>query len=110
MSSKKSFKALPEKGVGSGDNERFKYLCDQASMFYLQGWCVHLAVENVTADLIADALPFIAIDSESIEVLMQKSALQETLLGRLETSLQHRLILILILNIQLALDIRNSLN
>jgi hypothetical protein len=71
---------------------------------------VHLAVENVTADLIADALPFIAIDSESIEVLMQKSALQETLLGRLETSLQHRLILILILNIQLALDIRNSLN
>jgi hypothetical protein len=81
---------------------------DLAHLFYLKGWCEHLTIENLTKELITEALPFISTDSESIEILLQKYALKESLIGNLETSLQARLNRTL--NIQWALDIKNSLS
>ena len=79
------------------------YKSDEARLFYLKGWCEHVAVENVTASCVAEAFPYIASDSESIESLLQKYALQETLLGKPGTTLQERLNRTL--NIQWAMDI-----
>ena len=82
------------------------YKNDEARIFYLKGWSEHVAIENVTAELISEALPFIANDGESIELLLQKYALKETLLGSSEESLVRRLNRTL--NIQWALDVKNS--
>ena len=82
------------------------YKNDQARIFYLKGWSENVAIENVTAELISESLPFIANDGESIEILLQKYALKETLLGSSEESLVRRLNRTL--NIQWALDVKNS--
>ena len=80
-----------------------EYKIDEARLFFLKGWCENVAVKDVSAECVAAALPFIANDSESIETLLQKYALQETLLGRAKSAMQQRLNRSL--NIQWAIDI-----
>lgn len=80
-----------------------EYKSDEARLFYLKGWCENVAVKDVTSECLEAALHLIAGDSESIEALLQKYALQETLLGKPVPALQHRLNRSL--NIQWAMDI-----
>ncbi len=80
-----------------------EYKIDEARLFFLKGWSENVAVKDVSAECVAAALPFIANDSESIETLLQKYALQETLLGRAKSAMQQRLNRSL--NIQWAIDI-----
>jgi len=79
---------------------------DEARLFYLKGWCEHVPINNVTDECIAAALPFIANDSESIETLLQKYALQKTLLGNPQPDLLKKLNRTL--NIQWAIDIADQ--
>jgi hypothetical protein len=62
-----------------------------------------VALKDVTAECVAAALPLIAEDSESIEALLQKYALKETLIGRAKSAMQQRLNRTL--NIQWAINI-----
>jgi hypothetical protein len=62
-----------------------------------------VATYEVNSECIAVALPLMVFDTESIEFLLQKYALQETLLGKPDTTLLQRLNRTL--NIQWAMDI-----
>jgi hypothetical protein len=76
---------------------------DEVRQFYLRGWSEKVKLNESTADCITEALPFIVDDSESIESLLQKYAIQETLLARSNSALLQRLNHTL--NIQWAIDI-----
>ena len=80
-----------------------EYKSDEARQFCLRGWCEKVNVNESTADSIAEALPVVVNDSESIELLLQKYALRETVLARSKPVLQQRLNHTL--NIQWAIDI-----
>ena len=82
------------------------YKNEQARIFYLKGWSEYVAIENVTSELISEALPFIANDGESIERLLQKYALNEVFLVDAHSKKMERLNRTL--NIQWALDVKNS--
>jgi tetratricopeptide (TPR) repeat protein len=86
--------------------QSLRYKSDQARLFYLNGWCEHLTIENITKELITEALPFIANDCESIEILLQKYSIKESLIGNSEASLQSRFNRSL--NIQWAIDIKKT--
>ena len=76
---------------------------DEVRQFYLRGWSEKVKLNESTAECIAEALPFIVNDSESIESLLQKYAIQETLLARSNSALLQRLNHTL--NIKWAIDI-----
>jgi len=71
--------------------------------FFLKGWSEKVNVTEVTGDCIAETLPLIINDSDSIETLLHKYAVRETLLCEPEYSLQQRLNRTL--QIQWAIDI-----
>ena len=71
--------------------------------FFLKGWSEKVNVTEVTGECIAETLPLIVNDSDSIETLLHKYAVRETLLCEPEYSLQQRLNATL--NIQWAIDV-----
>lgn len=79
------------------------YKSDEARLFYLKGWSENVVIKDVTVECLASALTLVSTDSESIEALLQKYALQETLLDRTKPALQQRLNRSL--NTQWAIDI-----
>jgi hypothetical protein len=85
-------------------NGVYTYKSDEARLFYLKGWSENVAVKDVSAECVSSALPLITSDSESIEALLQKYALQETLLGEPDSTLHQRLNRTL--NIHWAIDIK----
>jgi hypothetical protein len=94
---------LEEKCWKSALNVVTAFKNHEAQQYYLRGWCEKVKVNVTTADCIFEALPFIVNDVEGIESLLQKYALQETLLVRRKPELIERLNNTL--NIQWAIDI-----
>jgi hypothetical protein len=84
------------------------YKNKEARVFYLKGWSENIAIQDVTSECIVASLPFMVGDIESMEILLQKYAMQEILLGKLDTTLQQRLNRTL--NIQWAINIKNKQN
>jgi hypothetical protein len=102
-------KVALEKGAWNLPLNRFHdYKSYEARMFYLKGWSNHVAVEDVSAVCVAEALPIIAGDIESMKALLQKYAWQEIFFGNLDIKLQLRLNSTL--DIQWAIDIKQSIN
>jgi|GEM_PF-1108637 len=80
-----------------------EYKTDEARLFCLRGWCEKVDITAVSSECIIEILPLIAFDSYSIEALLRKYAVRETLLCKPKYLLQQRLNATL--NIQWAIDI-----
>ena len=84
--------------------ENWKQLQSQeAQRFYLKGWAEAIGMTNVNDSCMKEALYLLTEDTESIDVLLQKYALQDIFLGK--PSLDQKKRLNRTLNIQWALDI-----
>jgi hypothetical protein len=79
---------------------------EEAKLFYLKGWAENVKLTDVNDICIQQALPMIASDSKSIENLLQHYALNLVMMGNPSRELTDRLNRTL--NIQWALDIKNS--
>jgi hypothetical protein len=54
---------------------------DETRFFYLKGWVHHISVNDVTNETLAQALPLLIYDSDSIEELLQKYAQNQLFFG-----------------------------
>jgi hypothetical protein len=75
----------------------------EARLFYLKGWANEVAVTDTNDTCLQEALPFLVEDTESIEALLQKYAVNTVVLGAPAKAMQQRLNKTL--NIQWVLDI-----
>jgi tetratricopeptide (TPR) repeat protein len=82
------------------------YKNDEARLFYSREWTKNVAIKDLSAKNVSQVLPLLAYDIESIELLLQKFALQETFLTQTLPELQQRLNRTL--NIQWAIEIKNQ--
>jgi hypothetical protein len=76
---------------------------EEANLFYKRGWAQNVNVVHANAELVYRALPFLAEDTESLEVLLQKYAQYTLCFGKPQPVLVERLNRTL--NVQWMMDI-----
>jgi hypothetical protein len=81
---------------------------EEAQFFYLKGLSKHVTLKDVSADFISHTLPLMTNNCESIEILLQKYALNQLFLGSLSLNQISRFNNIL--NLQWAIDLKNELD
>ena len=77
---------------------------EESRLFFLKGWAEDLSVNETDNNCLKEALPLLAKDTQSIEYVLQRYALQELMLGRPTKELMQRLNKSL--NVQWAMDIK----
>jgi len=89
--------------------ESVKFLkSEEAQLYYLKGWASEVNKLDAKDDCVNLALPILSKDPESIETLLQKYAVREVVLGKPSRELTDRFNRTL--NIQWAIDIKNSIS
>jgi hypothetical protein len=84
-----------------------QFTSDEARLFYLKGWAEAVNQQDANNACVQEALSHLVHDSESIENLLQKHALQELFFDTSNKELVNRLNKTL--NLQWAIDIKNQL-
>jgi hypothetical protein len=87
----------------------FRYFqTEEARLFYLKGWAEGVKAADLDAASIRQALPLLSSDPESIEILLQKYALQVVFFDKISEEKTKRLNRTL--RIQWAIDLKNSIH
>ena len=95
-----------EYGLQKSLQQVSKFQSDNARLFYLKGWAEAVNLEEVDGNCLQEALPYLVSDSESIEALMQKYAINQLFFGNVSKEQIHHLNNTL--NIQWAIDIKSQ--
>ncbi len=93
-----------EMGWGKALLQANQFISDEAQLFYLKGWTESVNLDDVDVTCLQEALHNLVYDSESIEELLQKYALNELFFGDASKEQINRLNKSL--NIQWAIDIK----
>jgi hypothetical protein len=108
------FSCWKELAIYNLENEEWKKALDkveklkneEARLFYLKGWVENIHIKDSTFHCLQEALPLIEKDSDSIETLLQKYAINQLFFGDVSKEQINRLNKTL--NIQWAIDIKNQ--